>query len=119
MEEAYGAAVLPVNCEQLKKEDVEEILEKVLLEFPVTEIDFRIPKWLELLSEDYPLKERVIGLAGSLLEKAGQMKDMELSDVDLGEGIETISVDCMDLSNGKVSVTICPREDCYYEEGAS
>ena len=115
MEEAYGAAVLPVNCEQLKKEDVEEILEKVLLEFPVTEIDFRIPKWLELLSEDYPLKERVIGLAGSLLEKAGQMKDMELSDVDLGEGIETISVDRMDLSNGKVSVTICPREDCYYE----
>ena len=57
----------------------------------------------------------MIGLAGSLLEKAGQMKDMELSDVDLGEGIETISVDRMDLSNGKVSVTICLREDCYYE----
>ena len=109
MEEAYGAAVLPVNCEQLKKEDVEENFRKGSFEFPVTEIDFCIPKWLELLSETIRFKETVIGLAGSLLEKAGQMKDMELSDFDLGEGIETISVDCMDLSNGKVSVTICPR----------
>ena len=77
MEERYGASVHPVNCEQLKKEDVEEILEKVLLEFPVTEMDFRIPKWLELLSEDYPLKARVIEMAGTLLSGAEQMKSRQ------------------------------------------
>ena len=49
MEEKYGVSVMPVNCEQLKKEDITRILEKVLKEFPVTEIDFYIPKWLELL----------------------------------------------------------------------
>lgn len=32
--------VLPVNCEQLRAEDIREILGQVLLEFPVTEIDF-------------------------------------------------------------------------------
>ena len=37
MSESYGVSVLPVNCEQLKKEDVFHILERVLKEFPVTE----------------------------------------------------------------------------------
>ena len=49
MSESYGVSVLPVNCEQLKKEDVFHILERVLKEFPVTEMDFHIPKWLEIL----------------------------------------------------------------------
>ncbi|MFQ9703880.1 MAG: hypothetical protein ACLR0U_20635 [Enterocloster clostridioformis] len=29
-----GVSVLPVNCEQLKKEDIFHILERVLKEFP-------------------------------------------------------------------------------------
>ncbi|MDE5894225.1 MAG: stage IV sporulation protein A, partial [Acetatifactor sp.] len=32
MQEKYGVAVLPVNCEQLKKEDIHKILENVLYE---------------------------------------------------------------------------------------
>ncbi len=46
MEEKYGVQVLPVNCEQLKKEDIRSILGEVLYEFPVTERDFAIPKWM-------------------------------------------------------------------------
>ena len=36
MENQYGVPVRAANCEQLKKEDIEEILGTVLLEFPVT-----------------------------------------------------------------------------------
>ncbi|MDE5747831.1 MAG: stage IV sporulation protein A, partial [Acetatifactor sp.] len=36
MQEKYGIAVLPVNCEQLKKEDINMLLEKVLYEFPIS-----------------------------------------------------------------------------------
>lgn len=116
MEERYGASVHPVNCEQLKKEDVEEILEKVLLEFPVTEMDFRIPKWLELLSEDYPLKARVIEMAGTLLSGAEQMKDLETAEqAGEADGVRRVFVEQMDLSNGKVLVDVVPEEDCYYE----
>ncbi len=34
MAEKYGVPLLPVNCEQLKKDDITTILEKVLKEFP-------------------------------------------------------------------------------------
>ena len=39
LEKQYSVTVMPVNCEQLKREDVHRILEKVLKEFPVTEVD--------------------------------------------------------------------------------
>ena len=35
LEETYGVRALPVNCEQLKEEDICRILEAVLYEFPV------------------------------------------------------------------------------------
>ena len=38
-----GVPVRAANCEQLKR-DIEEILGTVLLEFPVTELDFEIPE---------------------------------------------------------------------------
>lgn len=41
--EKYGVNVVPVNCEQLKKDDVKKIMEQLLMEFPVTELDFYIP----------------------------------------------------------------------------
>ncbi len=56
MENQYGVPVRAANCEQLKREDIEEILGTVLLEFPVTELDFEIPKWVEILPDDHALK---------------------------------------------------------------
>lgn len=45
----YQIPVLPVNCEQLKKDDITMILEQVLLEFPMVEIRYQIPGWVEML----------------------------------------------------------------------
>lgn len=56
LEQTYGVKVLPVNADQLRKEDVTEILQAVLLEFPVTEVDFHIPKWAEALQPESDVK---------------------------------------------------------------
>ena len=58
LSEEYEVTVLPVSCEQLKKEDIFHILESVLKEFPVTELDFHIPKWLEVLPASTGLRPR-------------------------------------------------------------
>lgn len=36
----YEVPVIPVNCDQLKNEDVNNILKEVLKQFAVTQIDF-------------------------------------------------------------------------------
>ena len=37
LQKKYGVTTVTANCEQLKKEDITRILEKVLYEFPVSE----------------------------------------------------------------------------------
>lgn len=40
LEQKYQVSVMPVNCDQLRKEDIVHILEKVLYEFPLRQIEF-------------------------------------------------------------------------------
>lgn len=43
LSEKYQVPVLPVNCEQMKIEDIQKILQQVLYEFPVTRMEFFCP----------------------------------------------------------------------------
>lgn len=45
----YRTTVMPVNCDQLRKEDILEIMKNVLLEFPLSSVGFYLPKWVETL----------------------------------------------------------------------
>ncbi|MDO4328253.1 MAG: stage IV sporulation protein A [Lachnospiraceae bacterium] len=116
MEEEYGVSVMPVNCEQLKKEDIYHILEKVLKEFPVVRLDFAIPKWLEILPSTHPVKAQVIEAARQVLGRVDQMKDA-------ADGTERIQTDCMEeirveqlnMADGCVSMRVVMADDCYYE----
>ena len=75
LKKKYQAGVLSVNCEQLRKEDVSRILEKILYEFPVVQMEFYVPKWVEMLSRDHYLKEELLNGAKELMGKIKYVKD--------------------------------------------
>ncbi len=61
MLEKYKVTVLPMNCEQLRKDDILRILESILYEFPVARVDFYMPKWVEMLENAHKIKNSMIG----------------------------------------------------------
>ena len=116
MSKKYDVTVLPVNCEQLKKEDIFRILERVLKEFPVTQMNFFIPKWLEILSPDHWLQAGVIQAASDLLGKVTHMKDITDSLLNVvTDTIRGMKVNRMDLSDGTVSVDVDVNDNYYYQ----
>ena len=116
LSQKYGVSVLPVNCEQLKREDVIRILNQVLKEFPVTQVRFSIPGWLEVLSSDHWLKAKVIRLARQILEKITQMKDVAAAlPEEKEEGVQEIRLGKMNLSDGTVDVDIQMNDHFYYQ----
>lgn len=116
MSEDYGVSVLPVNCEQLKKEDVFHILEKTLKEFPVTEMDFHIPKWLEILPATHWLKAQVIQAARGVIQKVEHMKDVSGELEQHGtDTIRSMNVKNMQMSDGRVSVQVNMDDNYYYQ----
>lgn len=116
MSSNYGVSVLPVNCEQLKKDDIYHILEKVLKEFPVTQLDFHIPKWLEILLTTHWLKAQVIQGAKNLLKEVNHMKDVAAKlEEQKADGIRSMNIRQMRMSDGRVSIQVEMDDGYYYQ----
>lgn len=116
LEETYHCAVIPVNCEQLKKEDIHSILEKLLYEFPVTRINFDIPKWTEMLPPDHEIKQNLMAYARGILEAVTKVNDVYQVDFsDSGTYIAKAYLEDVDLHNGMVYVHMTMEEKYYYE----
>lgn len=116
MEKQYDVTVLPMNCEQLKREDIARILELILKEFPVSELAFYIPKWLEILPVSHWLKNLLVQKARTVLSQVSQMKDVSVDRWDLGEdAIRDIKIDQMDMSSGRVALRVEMDDSYYYQ----
>ncbi|MBQ8662895.1 MAG: stage IV sporulation protein A [Eubacterium sp.] len=114
--EKYQVQVLPVNCEQLKKEDIHHILAGILYEFPIEKVEFYIPRWVEMLNQDHPVKETIIRNARTILGKLCYIKDAIGADFSGDEDtIKQIHMESVDYSNGVVRIRIDLDESLYYK----
>jgi len=114
--EKYGVMAVPVNCEQLKKEDIHMILEKVLYEFPVAAIEFYMPKWVEMLPESNRLKQDLLEKIRLMMKDYNTIRDILDNPVTLeSEYIKRCKTDSIKLSDGVVKIQLDVEEACYYE----
>lgn len=111
MEEKYGVSVLAVNCEQLRKEDVTRILEKILYEFPVSEIELFVPKWVEMLSPEHEVKAALLNEIREKMTKLTHVRDINKDSVQLESPyVEDTLLEKVSLSDGTVRVRISVKE---------
>ena len=116
MEEKYHVTVMPVNCAQLKEEDIHKIMQKVLLEFPISSISFYMPKWVEMLPADHPVKQALIDAVREKMGTYGRMKDIYETPLSLsGDYVTKTRIDNVNLADGSVSVSVGMDETCYYQ----
>lgn len=116
LEEKYHTTVLPINCEQLKENDIHEILEKVLYEFPISVMEFFLPEWMEVLGEEDDIKGDIIR---SVLETSSNykvLKDCLLKPFTLSSDyISRIRMESLSLEDGCVKYYLEVEPKYYYE----
>ena len=112
----YQIPVLPVNCEQLKKEDITMILEQVLLEFPLTEVEYHMPRWVEMLPLNHPVKQEIIAKVRQMMEEFHVLRDIGLADTACeGPSVSRMKLDRVALDTGTAIYSIDMEESCYYQ----
>lgn len=85
LQEKYGVPVMAVNVAQLKAEDIKKILEQVLYEFPLRELRFFFPGWVETLEQSHWLKQGLTAALKEVMSKANKLADVEDAISGLGE----------------------------------
>lgn len=124
MEAQYKTKVIPVNCQQMHREDILHIMSAILMEFPVSRIDYYIPKWTEMLPVDHPVKAAILHAANLFLNRIDRISDAGAlaSEQDMagrmneseGEAFfQDIQLQHISLSDGIISMKM-EIDDKYY-----
>ncbi len=114
----YAHTVLPVSCVDLDAAALGDILRQVLYEFPVQELDFALPGWVNRLETGHWLQAQVYAAAMQLAEKAARMKDIPSDSTEIlpdCEAVQQSAVSGMDLANGSVHIAVELRPDIFYK----
>lgn len=117
LEEKHNVPVVCVNCAELEATDINKIIETVLFEFPMREINLRVPSWVEGLSAEHWLKkslyETVLKEACDVcrIRDARKFAD-SLSGFDF---LKSTTIDGMDLGLGNIVMDLNLPENLFYQ----
>ena len=112
----YGVTALAINCEQLKKEDIHSIMERILYEFPLTMVEFFMPKWVEMLPGAHPMKVDIVTNIKGLMRQIGTIRSVIDGGIVLESSyIKSSKVDQISMSDGCVKVWLEVDDSYYYE----
>ena len=117
IQKEFGTTAVVADCQALNEEGIGALLKALLSSFPVRELRVHLPRWLDALEEDHPVKGV---LYGTLLERAekihclGEAEEILKGLQDLPE-VREFRLRRVDLSNGTVDCAISFPEAMYYE----
>ncbi len=116
LSEKYNTTVLPLNCSQLREEDMYNILEKVLYEFPIREVKFNLPKWVETLDVEHWLKSDVVASVKKIVNDLVNIDSIGTNTYRLieNENIKKTYVENINLGTGNATIDVTLNDSLFY-----
>lgn len=118
LEEKYDSPVIATDVENLKEKDFTDIFERVLEEFPITEIGFRLPTWFSVLDFNHWLKQDVINLVKTTFDKnysLRQMNDIVDKMKNDNDIFEDVRIDNAKMADGSVKINMSIKPEVFYK----
>ena len=115
--EKYESTVLPINCAELDISDITNIFSKILYEFPVSQVNFSFPKWINGLDFSHPVKQELFTEVKNafnditLLKQAGNC----INTISQTNIITQTQIDNIDLGTGRINISITLKDDLFYQ----
>lgn len=118
LEEKYESPVISTDIANLKEKDIEDIFGKVLEEFPVSEIGFKLPLWFDSLPYDHYLKVSIIQIVRDNFYKDLSLR--EISNVakrisDDSKVLKSVVVDSSNMKDGSVRIIFEISNEMFFK----
>ena len=117
LSEKYNTKVIPINCLDITEEDIKNILANILFEFPVKELKVNIPNWICKLSDDNWLKKELYSAIKSVANKIEHISDLKSISEKLedNDNVKNAELTDIDLGNGRATLSIKVDDELYYK----
>lgn len=114
--EKYRKPVVPINCLEIDEQTIKDLLAEILLQFPVKEINIKIPKWLTALEKGHWLKSDIFASlkkSAADIMNIGEVKSVTCKLAE-SEHITDCNVERVDLGKGAAFVKVELSNDLFY-----
>lgn len=117
LESAYDVTVMTVNCAELDAEDINRIINKILREFPLSEIEIKIPGWLSRLGYEHELVKSVYSAVSSAVESTRNIRDVDAvcERLRAPEFVKKAGISKIDLGTGTAEIEMELAEQMFYK----
>ena len=117
LKEKYGLDAAIADCQALTAEGCAALLQDLLYAFPLGEVRFYLPRWVEALETDSPILQTLhaqlltrcaaIGTLGQAEESLARLKELD--------EVREVSAQRIDLATGTVHCRIALPQQLYYD----
>lgn len=113
----YAVAAMAVDCVRMTGEQLNRIMQRLLYQFPIDELAFSLPLYLEGLEMEHWLKKQLMETVcnwATPINTAEDLQQMQQQLID-GEIIQKVRIEDMDLGTGKAALDVILAGDLFYK----
>ena len=116
LEEKYDVPIVPLNVLAMDEEDIENVMETVLYDFPLNEIRINLPKWVEGLERNHWIKNNIIFTSKHSIAEIGKLREVDsiVKGFSELEFLEDTEVENVELGEGVISIDLTAKQDLFY-----
>ncbi len=113
----YKVDAAIADCQALDTDQIRDLFQKLLYAFPMQQLNIYLPRWMDAVEADHPVKAAVYD---TLLQLSQQIRTLSQAEDALSklrdvEQVQDYSIRRVDLSCGTVSCGISFPETLFYE----
>ena len=117
LRERYGVESVAADCQGLDSRGICQLLEQLLYSFPLQQVQVYLPRWLDALEAEHPVKATLypalqtyacqIGILAQAEMTLGKLKELE--------EVLDVAIRAVDLGTGTVSCEVRLRDQLFYD----
>lgn len=117
LEEKYDVPVQAVDVMNMKQEDITNVFQRVLKEFPVKEINIDMPEWIEDLKGGHWLKIDFMNIIREMCKEIIKVRDIKksLSTFNDLEFLDESKLNEVNMGEGTARIEFRPKHDLFYK----
>ena len=112
----YNVSCMPISCDNIGMQDINEIFSKILFEFMIERINLKFPRWITGLDNDSKLKQELLDAIIKSFNEAKRLRDIDLEKMVLkeNENIKNLEVEEIDLAKGIINIKVELIDSLFY-----
>ena len=117
LQDKYGVSVIPTDCTNLSIDDINDMFGKLLYEFPIEQMNITLPRWVDTLSDDHWLKQKLYSEIKDAFSNISVLKQVDdsVSTIRSTDIISNTKLDEINLGSGNVNVDIALNDNLFYQ----